>query len=246
MTFALVPVKQLAAGKSRLARDLAARTDGGAISREALETLSLAMLEDVIDALLATASVGRVVVVTPDDVVAARALAAGAEALVRDDPGLNPALDAATEELSASDPADSLGSRGSPGSGRADASLVVLGDVAGARAEDLESLFEARRAVDGDAVVLAPSRDGGTAALLRSPPSVITGHFGPDSAKAHREAADRAGVAFRECALPSLAIDLDGAADLDAFVAGHDGDDGHDGGGRRTRALLRELGWGST
>jgi 2-phospho-L-lactate guanylyltransferase (CobY/MobA/RfbA family) len=64
---------------------------------------------------------------------------------------------------------------------------------------------------------------------------VIPGAFGPGSAKAHRALAERAGVACRELALPSLAVDVDEPADLASFLAGG-------GDGPRTRALLRELG----
>ena len=56
MTLALVPVKRLADTKSRLLPQLAP---------EARETFALAMLADVIAALLGAESVGRTVVLTP-------------------------------------------------------------------------------------------------------------------------------------------------------------------------------------
>ena len=83
--------------------------------------------------------------------------------------------------------------------------------------------------------MLAPARDGGTGALLRSPHDAIPNRFGPESAEAHRELALRAKVAFRELALPSLAIDLDCREDLLAFLARPEG-------GPRTRAFLHDLG----
>jgi 2-phospho-L-lactate guanylyltransferase (CobY/MobA/RfbA family) len=64
---------------------------------------------------------------------------------------------------------------------------------------------------------------------------VIPSCFGADSAKAHREAAAAAGVPYRELALPSLAIDLDRADDLDALLASGAA-------ATRTRALLARLG----
>jgi 2-phospho-L-lactate guanylyltransferase len=115
-----------------------------------------------------------------------------------------------------------------------EASLVVLGDVAGATAEDIEALHSSL-AAQGGGVALAASSDGGTSALLRDPPNAIPCCFGPDSAKAHRLAAERAGVRFSEPALASLAIDLDRPNDLQRFLASKAG-------GARTRALLRE--WG--
>jgi 2-phospho-L-lactate guanylyltransferase len=202
---ALVPVKALGVAKSRLA---------GTLDREAHDALILAMLEDVVAALGDTPEVDEIVVVTPDPAVAAVARAAGARALVRDDPGLNAALDAAGARL-AQEGADAL--------------LVVLGDVAGALPRDLSALFAALPR--GGGAALAPSRDGGTAALLRQPPACVPNRFGPESARAHREAAAAHGVALSVCALPSLAIDLDRPEDLEALRARPEG-------AARTRALL--------
>jgi len=214
MTLAVVPVKRLAAGKSRLAPQIA---------RADLEALSLAMLLDILAALEQTPSVSRRAVVTPDAEVAEAAEAAGAIAVLRpDDPGLNESIDAASHELIEA-----------PG----EALLVVLGDVAGARAAELESLFEALAGEPGPAIALAPSRDGGTSALLRAPHDAIPSLFGPESAKRHREAAARASVPCKELQLPSLAVDLDLAEDVDRFLAS---ESAH---GARTRAVLQRVGW---
>jgi 2-phospho-L-lactate guanylyltransferase len=84
MNLAVVPVKRLSAGKSRLA---------AALGRETVEALTLAMLGDVLDAIRSAGRVDRVVVATPDPEVgeAARLRRRGA----RGRPGLNAALDAA-------------------------------------------------------------------------------------------------------------------------------------------------------
>jgi 2-phospho-L-lactate/phosphoenolpyruvate guanylyltransferase len=194
MNLALVPVKRLAAGKSRLA---------AALGREATPALTLAMLGDVLAALRDSHRVDRIVVATPDPEVGEAVRTLGAEARVADDPGLNAALDAAARALA--DPAGAL--------------LVVLGDVAGASGAELAQLFDALDALGGNGAVLAAARDGGTAALLRRPPGAIPSCFGAESAKAHRAAAERAGAPFRELALPSLAIDLDRSEDLAALLA---------------------------
>jgi 2-phospho-L-lactate guanylyltransferase len=207
---ALVPVAGLAAAKSRLL---------GRLSRGELDALVLAMLADVLEALQRTPEVERVAVATPDARVAEAAEAAGAQALLRDDPGLNPALDAGLARL-VSEGATTL--------------LVLLGDVAGARAEDLSSLYAELQALGGRGVVLAPSRDGGTSALLRAPPDAIGHRFGRDSARTHEAEARRCGVAFRSVALPSLAVDLDRPEDLEILRAS-------DVPAARTRALLARL-----
>ena len=208
MIAALVPVKALPAAKSRLLPHLGA---------DAARRLSIAMLGDVLEALARVPSLARIAVVTPDAAVAQTARGVGAEALLRPDPGLNPAVESAGAELAP---------------GREDGLLVVLGDVAGVRADEIETLIGA---LQGRGVALAPSRDGGTSALLRIPRDVIPAGFGPSSAKVHRDLAERAGVPFREVALPSLSIDVDEPADLEALRSGASA-------GPRTRALLRELG----
>lgn len=233
MSAALVPVKHLTTGKSRLLTELA---------RGQLEALSLAMLEDVLEALKGTPSVARMAVVTPDQTVALAAESFGAKPLRLDDPGLNPSLAAAARALDLA-PDEPL--------------LVVLGDVAGATPEDIEVLFEVLRpeaahrqgeqspptaagtsaGTGAGAVSLAPSADGGTSALLRRPHDAIPTLFGPGSAKLHREAAARAGVAYTEVSLPSLATDLDCPEDIECFLQTPVG-------GRHTRELLRQVGWG--
>ena len=206
MIAAAVPVKALAGTKSRLAPG----------QRGAIERLTLAMMGDVLETLLGVPGLARVAVVTPDAAVARAATAIGAEALLRDDPGLNPAIEAASAQL-APGPADGI--------------LIVLGDVAAATCADLTRLIEA---APERGVVLAPSRDGGTSALLRRPRDVVPARFGADSAKRHREAAAHAGVAFQELALPSLAIDVDVSEDArDILLLPSVG--------RRTRAALAAL-----
>jgi 2-phospho-L-lactate guanylyltransferase len=201
-------VKALAESKSRLFPERARRD---------VEALSLAMMGDVIACLRAVPAIARVVVVTPDLAVASRAEADGAHALVRAEPGLNPAIEAACAAFA------------EPGA----AALVMLGDVAAADPREVAQLFAAAP-VRG--VALAPSRDGGTSALLRRPSDVIPARFGRDSAKRHREAAAAAGAPLVELALPSLAIDVDRAEDAHAILAQPTL-------GARTRALLEA--WGA-
>ena len=216
MTIAVIPVKRLEQSKSRLLPEL---------PDERRQALTLAMLEDLIEALQASGCVERIAVTTPDPTVASRARAAGAEVLLRPEPGLNAALEDAATRLA---PA------------RDEPFVVVLGDVAGALPGDFRRLVEAARAPGAPArgVWLAPSADGGTSALLVRPVGAIPFRFGPESAARHREAARAAQVAYHELALASLAIDLDQPEDLAKVLA-------TEGGGRRTRALLdRPLGAG--
>ena len=211
MIAALVPVRRLGAAKSRLRPGVGAQW---------LEALTLAMLEDILAVLCASPELGAVLVVTEDERVAEAARKAGARALVRTEPGLNASLEAGGALLA---------------SEGASAVLVVLGDVPGLRAADVTALAAALGELGPRGVLLAPARDGGTAALLRRPHDVIACAFGPQSAERHRDLARRGGVPLRELALPGLAIDLDLPDDLGAFLAGP-------GAGPRTRALLARIG----
>ncbi len=207
MIGAVVPVKTLPSSKSRLLPWL---------GQPSVERLTIAMLGDVLETLQQVRTLDRIAVATPDLRLAEVARKAGAEVLSASVSGLNPAVEAACALLAPT--AD-------------DAALVILGDVAGAQAEDIEALLDAGAHCS---VALAASSDGGTSALLRGPRDIIPAAFGPGSARAHRELAAGAGVSFEELALPSLAIDIDERVDLEKFASSASA-------GRRTRALLREL-----
>ncbi len=206
MNTALMPVKQLGAGKSRLL---------GALTREQCDALTLAMLGDILEALSRVPALDRSVVVTPDDTVADAARAAGAEAFLFREAGLNRALSATAEALRL---------------GEDDALLIVLGDVAGAQAQDISALFEALGS--GKGAVLNAARDGGTTALLRRPHDCLENCFGPQSARAHLAAAREAGVPVKTLSLPSLQRDVDRPEDLAELARS-------EGGAPRTRALLK-------
>ena len=207
MTIALIPVKRLEESKSRLLPQLPdARR----------QALTLAMLEDLIDSLSQTTGIDRIAITTPDPVVAEHASRAGAEILMREEPGLNAALEDGRARLK-------------PGDG--EGFMIVLGDVAGALPSDFEKMIEAGKQSENPGVWLAPSSDGGTSALLQLPPSAIPCCFGRESAQRHQAAAETAGVAYHEIHLDSLSIDLDQPEDLEAFLKANSG-------GPRTRALL--------
>lgn len=86
---------------------------------------------------------------------------------------------------------------------------VLPADLADPSREDLARLL----ALKGG-VVLAPAHDGGTNALLATPPDAIDFCFGQGSCAAHQKAAERAGVACTIAPLESLKYDIDTSVDL--------------------------------
>ncbi|MFN3335788.1 MAG: 2-phospho-L-lactate guanylyltransferase, partial [Caldilinea sp.] len=100
----------------------------------------------------------------------------------------------------------------------ADAALLLPADLPRLRQQDLIELVEAFSS-HPRTVVLAPSRDGGTNALMLPLPAPFPFAFGPDSLCFHRALAAAAGYTTTVVNSPTLAFDLDSPADLCEFVA---------------------------
>lgn len=183
---AIVPLNALGRAKSRLAAvvDPAARRE-----------LAAALATRVIGACQQAEPVGRVLVVAGDDAAADVAYACGAAAVIPSRPGLAAAMTAADDAL-----AD------------ASATLVVAGDLPQLTVADVDAVC--RAGTVAPCVVVAPTHDGGTGALLRRPPAVTATAFGPGSAAAHRDLAARAGASVAVVHRPGLAYDVDVPADL--------------------------------
>ncbi|HZU06302.1 MAG TPA: 2-phospho-L-lactate guanylyltransferase [Chloroflexota bacterium] len=201
--WAVVPVKALAAAKSRLAPIL---------TPAERRALAAALLADVLEALSTTPALARVLVVSADPAALALAEAAGATpveeppAVVPDEPtdeaALNAALDHAATLAAAAGAAALLALP-------ADLPLVTAADVAAVLAA----------APPAPSVLLVPARDGGTSILLRQPPLAIPARFGPASLRAHLQAAAARSVPARLMWRANLGLDLDGPADLQRLVA---------------------------
>ena len=196
---AVVPVRSLQGGKTRLA---------GTLTPEARQALSRRMLLHVLEQTLASAAVDRVVVVSPDEeaLEVARTVHPSVVALPQGatSPGLNPALD--------------LGRSWAESAGAA-ALLVLFADLPRLTASDVRDL--ARQEAP---VALAPDRHGtGTNALrlrLVSGGRAFAFAFGVDSAALHLAEARRLGLEAVIHRSPGLSFDLDTADDWRSFVDG--------------------------
>lgn len=195
--WAVVPVKAFSRTKQRLA---------GVLSPEARASLARAMFGDVLAALVQSRSLAGVVVVTADADAARMALAAGARVIHE-----------AQGEGTAS--AVALAARQLAADGRA-GMLVLPADVPAITVEDVEALIAAHSLQAGaPAVTLVRAEaDGGTNALVCSPPEALPPCFGQDSFNRHVLAARERGIDPVILRLPRLGHDIDRPEDLDAFM----------------------------
>ena len=192
MDAGLLPVKALARAKARLAPDF---DDAG--RREIAD----ALLDDAL-ALCLSVDFLQWWVVSEDDEVLSRAMAAGLKTTADPGTGLNDAIAAGMEEAVAAG-AESL--------------TVIPCDVPLAYRGDLVDLLDTGATSD---VVLVPSGDdGGTNGLFLAPPDLIRPAFGPGSLRNHIALAERHGYRCSILALPRLALDIDTVADVNAFLA---------------------------
>jgi 2-phospho-L-lactate guanylyltransferase len=180
-----VPVKSLSEAKSRLASSLTPLERGA---------LTLAMLEDVLDATLALPG-WETWVVSPDEAVLEIAVRRGARAIAEESPPLASAIGQVEQE------AVDAG---------ADTLAVLLGDTALVTSDALT------RAVHTlSRVVVAPDgAEVGTNLLVRRPPRAIRASFGPDSFRSHLRSAAAKGLPAAVVELEELAFDLDAPDDI--------------------------------
>lgn len=94
----------------------------------------------------------------------------------------------------------------------ADAVLVLPADLPLLNKEDIIRLHQLGKAQQG--MVIAPSHDGGTNALLLHPPQTIPFAFGEQSFVHHCALAEKAGLPYHIFQSPSLSFDLDWPKDL--------------------------------
>jgi 2-phospho-L-lactate/phosphoenolpyruvate guanylyltransferase len=190
---AILPVKRFAAAKRRLA---------AGIDEERRAALVVAMLEDVLEAIGATRTVERIVVVSDEPRAIELARGAGAEVVA--DPADEGHSEAALAGIAR---AEALG---------AGCAMLLPGDCPLLEPRELDRVLTG---VPERYVAVVPDRHGtGTNALVLSPPGAIQPAFGDGSRARHVAAAREAGIPFAVEELPSLALDLDTPADLVALT----------------------------
>ncbi len=193
--WAIVPVKPLRLGKSRLRNTL---------PDQERALLNERFLEQTLETLKKTRTIAQTLVVSRDPAALAIAREFGAKTVLEDgSPNLNAALTRATIVL-----------RGYATRGV----LVLPADLPLLRVEDVEEMTEALP--PAPAVVIAPDRHNeGTNGLLVSPGLAISYQFGAGSFANHCLQAKEKGATLKIVHNPRIALDLDTPADLLLFRA---------------------------
>ena len=186
--WALVPVKPFARAKTRL---------DGLLTREECAQLAAQMLLDVLRALSATPLISGITLFGNEPQLATLTAGSGAQ-LLPEPPG--------------DDYRKSLGDGGAGLAAQGVRHLLVLpADLPTLSAADVTQLLESHT---GGLSLCPATRDGGSNALLLSPPTAIPFLFGLDSAKRHLQAAHSMGIATRHIELAGFARDIDTPDDV--------------------------------
>jgi 2-phospho-L-lactate guanylyltransferase len=186
--WAIVPVKPLSQAKSRLAPVLAP---------DERAALSRCMLRDVLVALTTAPELAGVALLAPPGMAVELAAEFGCREIGEDRAlGFDANLERAAARLA--------------GAGAATV-VIVPADLPTLTAADVGALLAAHA---GGVTVAEAAADGGTNALVMTPPAAGRCRFGPDSARRHVEAALRGGVAGVRLGLAGFARDIDTVDDV--------------------------------
>ncbi|MEM2113173.1 MAG: 2-phospho-L-lactate guanylyltransferase [Candidatus Nitrosocaldus sp.] len=186
---AIIPVKSLARGKSRLATLL---------SMEERINLSIAMLRDVLGCLCSSPYIDSVIIVSSDSIIKGIAKEFNT-VLVEDayEQGVNSAVALADHVAS-----------------RYDASVVLPHDIPLINAFDVSMLYASMLKHVRCVVITPSSRLDGTNILLRRPPNVIKTHYDEDSYILHVREALTSDARVKILLSKRLMFDIDELDDL--------------------------------
>jgi len=187
-TCIVIPMKDPAKSKQRLANVL---------DSDQRQNLALFLFRQTLVFLNSYFQYVPVVVVTPSKRIADIAAKYGVKTLIEDDEGLNNALTMAAE-LNCR-----LGF---------ESQLILPADITDLRQSEIQVLLDYPR--DKSSVLICPAQDGGTNALLTTPPNILPFSFGPDSSDVHQKLAFDKSVSCVRLDLEKLSFDLDTPDDL--------------------------------
>lgn len=190
--WAIVPVKPLRRGKSRLAETL---------NKDERAELNSQLLKHTLKTLKETSKVEEVLVISRDPKVMAIAHDYNARTIMEDGSAdLNIALQRATAVAKIY---------------TTNGVLILPADLPLITKEDIEKLINTAKGHQRVVVITPDRRREGTNALLVSPAGIIDYDYGENSFERHCERAKNAGAHLEVCELPSIELDLDLPEDLE-------------------------------
>ncbi len=191
--WAIVPVKPLRRGKSRLA---------GMLTEDQRARLNRYLLQHTLDTLNEVPEIEHTLVVSRDPAALALTREMGGRTVLEDGaPQFNTAIQRATVVARAHG---------------AHAVLILPADLPLIDPPDIRALLE--RGQNPPAVVIAPDRrQDGTNGLFVNPAGLIEYGYGPGSFQRHSERARQAGARLEVIENPALGLDLDLPEDLEAL-----------------------------
>jgi 2-phospho-L-lactate/phosphoenolpyruvate guanylyltransferase len=212
----LIPVKPFSESKSRLAPVLTAE-DRAALSRQLLEgVIALAQETRVFQGIVVVSRDAHVLSLAGHlGVVALHETVSEVEALLVKHSGnlAGELVNAGNQKQETTLNQALFSAQAHAQAAGADAILVLPADLPLVTVEDVQALIEPAMH-QARMVVIAPSHDGGTNALLLRPPSAIPFAFGIQSYARHHALARAAGLPLTVVQTPSLTYDLDLPEDL--------------------------------
>jgi len=190
----IVPVKPFNEGKSRLA---------ACISPQQRHTLNRELLTRTLTAINQAQLDAELLVVSRDKNALAAAKRAGSRALAEESQPCSPNDTDSEPQLNAAltQAASYAATHG------ATKVLVLPTDMPNLTAEDVRTM--ASPSNRDPQIIIAPSRDGGTNALLLQPAHAIPFAFGRDSFQRHKHLAAKAGIPVQVVESDSLLFDID-------------------------------------
>ncbi len=189
MCYILIPVKKLSEAKSRLSPVL---------DKNSRQKLSLSMLLDVLSVATRVVDPENVIVVSSDIQISEFLKKMNVSFFHEKGHGLNNAIEEATRALGSS----------------TEAVLVLPSDIPFMKLTDLLEILNLGDNDCGRRVVISPSKNGGTNALLRQPPDVIPSIFGKLSFIKHVRTARTLKVPVFIYDSRTISFDIDTIEDL--------------------------------
>ncbi|MEH6638416.1 MAG: 2-phospho-L-lactate guanylyltransferase [Porticoccaceae bacterium] len=198
----VIPVKSLTAAKARLSAIL---------NSEERECLARYMLEDILAATGSAKEVTEVFIVSSDSQVDAIARTYGAQLIADTAGNLNGALQEAAAQLMAQG---------------AQELLILHADVPLVTSAGIDRFIQQHRVQQHSKTsgnlrisLVAAEADGGTNALILSPPDALVPVFGEDSCRRFLESAKDSGINVQVVQNTEMALDIDRPDDLLSLLA---------------------------